>query len=274
MSAPTLREVQQWMQSQIRPGSRGGRAAALNPQRGSPGEARLAVYAGGYQTRVREALAEVYEAVHRVLGEGPFEALSRAYAERHPSHDYNLSLTGRHLPEFLAGSSWAERLPFLPDLARLEWTVCRAFHAADRPPCDVRPLAALPLDAWTGVRVGFQPSVAIVSSAWPVLDLWEARQQPSGTIDIALVNRPQDVLVFRRGLEVRCARLDVGQKRVLERLLAGEPLGRALDALQGTNDQAEPPVASWFFVWASNGLIAQIDLPLAPSGSCATIPTP
>ena len=274
MSAPTLREVQQWMKSQIRPGSPGGRAAALNPQRGSPGEERLAVYAGGYQTRMREALAEVYEAVHRVLGEGPFEALSRAYAERHPSHDYNLSLSGRHLPEFLAASSWSERLPFLPDLARLEWAVCLAFHAQERPPCDLRRLAAAAPEAWARVRVVFQPSVAVVSSRWPILDIWAVRQEPPGAINIALEGRPQDVLVCRRELQVRCEALEHGQALVLEPLLAGQPLGQALEALQGAEGREESPVAAWFAGWATRGLIAELDLPLAPSTGCATIPSP
>jgi len=258
MTDPSLRELQRWMQSRIRPSAAGGSGAALevlNPQRGVPGTERLAVYAGGYVARIRQALAEVYEAIHHVVGERAFTELSHGYAQRHPSHEHNLSLAGRHLPAFLAEWPLTARLPFLPDLARLEWAVCRAFHAFEQPPLDVGRLSGLPLEAWDRARIVFQPSVGVVASAWPILDLWAARTTPRSAITIDLVDRPQRVLVFRQQLQVRCELVDERRCAVLEGLLAGRTLGAVCAALAAQAGQEAPPLAEWFAGWAARGLI-------------------
>lgn len=261
MGEPSLRELQQWMQSRIRP-TAGTLSTELerhvNPQRGTPGIERLSVYAGGYVARTRAALAEAYEAVHHVLGERAFAALAQRYAARFPSHDYNLNVRGRHLPECLTTDPLAGRLPFLPDLARLEWLVSQAFHAFEQPLLDPASLGGFSLDDWDRVRVVFQPSVGVVASPWPILDIWEARTRPRHEVDIALVNRPQRVLVFRQGLTVKCEPLEEPPYTLLEGLLAGRTLGTVCQTLATT---AEQPLAvtEWFSHWRARGLILRCE---------------
>ncbi len=259
MTSPSLRDVQRWMQARILPG--GGATAseasvALCPQGGAPGVERLAVYAGGYLARVEEALAEVYPAVRQVLGHGVFTELAQAYAAQVPSHDYNLSFAGRHLAEFLSAWPRTRELPFLPDLARLEWAVSEAFHAFEVPPLALETLADHPVEAWDQLRLGFQPSVRCVTSVWPILDIWEARTRPVDTVRIALVDRPQQVLVARRGMQVVCAPLTPWQAQFLTFLLAGQSLGAACQQLAEAAGEAPVPVADWCAAWARDGLIA------------------
>ena len=262
MTSPSLQEVQRWVQARVRP--QGTAIAAtmpaglLNAQRGTPGEERLAVYADGYVTRMREALTEVYEAVHHVLGDRPFHALAHAYAARHPSHDYNLSFAGRHLPRFLRQWPQTERLPFLPDLARLEWAIAEAVHAFDERPLDPQRLAELPLEAWDRTRLALQPSVRLLSSAWPIADIWQARTQPREQVSIDLVDRPQRVLVFRYELQPRCVVVDARQYAVLEGLVAGRALGEVCGALAHDAGDDPLPLTDWFAAWATHGLFRDV----------------
>ncbi len=260
MDAPSLRELQQWMTSRIAPGRSPAaeETSILNPQGGEPGAARLAVYGDGYLVRIREALAEVFEAVRHLLGSTEFAVLAADYARQHPSTEYNLSLAGRHLPEYLADSAHGRRLPFLSDLARLEWAVSQAFHAFDQPPLDPARLASLPLDAWERARLALQPSVAVVSSSWPIVDLWEARTVPREQIGIDLIDRPQQALITRHGEHVRCERIDPAPAQLLTGLLAGRALGEVCAELEAADEP--PPVAAWFSTWASRGLLVRVDL--------------
>ena len=232
---------------------------AFNLQRGTPGEERLSVYAVGYLVRFREALTEVYEAIHHVLGEHAFAELARDYAQRYPSHDYNLSLIGRHLPEFLVSCPLTSQLPFLPDLARLEWLVCQAFHAFDQPSLDPLRFAARPLETWEQTRLIFQPSVGLMASAWPILDIWQARTQPRDAVDVDLVNRPQHVLVFRHELQVRCESIEAHQSQLLSGLLGGRTLGAMCDELADDVGDAPLPLAEWFSHWVGYGLLARVE---------------
>ena len=261
MNSPSLRDVQQWFASRVSPRQVPDATGPdlLNAQRGTPGTARLSVYAGGYIARIRQALAEVYPAVAHVVGEGVFTELAGDYARAHPSHEYNLSFAGRHLPDFLASWPRTAQLPFLPDLARLEWLVCMAFHAFDEPPMDLRVLTQMSPAAWERLRLVFQPSVGVAASAWPILDMWTARTRPRDEIAIDLVNRPQHVLVSRQGIQVRCALLDPAQHEVLAALLAGETLGKVCGRLAASGASEMSPVGAWFSAWAQQGLIIRCD---------------
>ena len=257
---PSLAEFQRLMKSCIRPGPAARPAGAqewLNAQRGTPASERLKVYAEGYLVRMREALEEVYEAVRFVVGEREFGALAQAYAAAHPSHDYSLSLVGRALPEFLAGAPVTRGLPFLPDLARLEWLICQAFHAFEQPPLDRAVLASVPTDQWERLQLGFQPSVGLAASAWPILDIWNARRGPRDTVDLTVADRPQRVLVFRRELSVQCEALDEPQFTLLAALLAGRALGEACGAVRASDPLA---LTSWFARWMGGGLIVRAEL--------------
>lgn len=264
MPGPSLRDVQQWMQQRILPATAAQAAAApavaLNPQRGTPGLQRMEVYADGYVARTREALAEVFEAVQHVIGEHRFTHLAERYAVAHPSQDYNLSLAGRHLPGFLRTSPLLTEWPFLADLAQLEWLMSAAFHAPQQPPLVPARWTALTMEQWDQVRLAFQPSAACVCSAWPVRDIWQARQTPRAAVDIDLVNRPQRVLVYRRELTVRVELLEEAEALVLEGLLAGQTLGAVCERLAQRDGAAIPPLGAWFARWMAAGLITDLVL--------------
>lgn len=259
MSAPSLSTLQRWMKRRIQPGTPSdeeGLSSVLNPQGGEPGWRRLAVYAQGYDARVHDALAEVYEAIRHVIGARAFMELARGYAERCRSHEANLSMVGRHLPAFLSTSSWQERLPFLRDLATLEWRVQEAFHARERTPLHPATLSAMAPEAWAQLRFMFQPSVSLVDSAWPIVSIWEARTQPREAIAIPLHGRPQCALVFRHGFSVRCEAVSPAQRLLLSGLLAGRSLGAVCAELAGTAGHHPQQLTEWFLAWTEAGLIA------------------
>ncbi len=256
----SLVEVQRLMKSAIQPN--GGEEAAtrlgpfLNPQRGVPGKDRISTYSSGYLARIAEALEEIYEAVKFVLGKEAFMEMAEDYASHHPSRDYNLSFAGRHLPEYLLHSRFVEKLPFLPDLAELEWRVSQSFHAFEAPPFDSSSLAGSSAEEWESLRFSFQPSVSVLSSPWPVLEIWNARKHPVKELNVDLINRPQDVLVFRKGAEVQCELLTAQQTRLLQGLLAGRALGEICEALADTAEEAIP-LSDWFGGWVANGLFSK-----------------
>ena len=233
----------------------------LNPQGGVPGEERMAVYADGYAARLNEALAEVYEAVQHLLGKEAFIELTQSYLQQNPSHSHNLSHVGQNMPSFIQNTRFAAELPFLPDLARLELEVAQAFHSFGQPAFDAGCLAALSEEAWEKMRVFFQPFVRLVSSEWPILDIWRARKEPLSEMKVDLVNRPQSVLVHRNGLDVTCEAIDKVQRELLESLLKGAELGETCQRLAETAGTQELPLEQWFSSWTAHGLIVRVALP-------------
>jgi len=94
----------------------------------------------------------------------------------------------------------------LPDVARLEWALNAALHADDGVPLDLARLRQLDADQSERVMFEFEPSVALVASAYPVDQIWRANQpdaDPGTVVDlwdggVALeVRRLEDDVVFR-----------------------------------------------------------------------------
>jgi putative DNA-binding protein len=221
---------------------------------------RLQVYAGGYPVRVQEALAETYPAVAHLVGDGAFAALARRFAAAVPLHSYNLNDAGLELPAFLRSDRLTADLPFLPDLALLEWHVARAFHAYEQAPLDPATLSGWGVDEWQHAAVRFQPAVAVVTSNWPIRELWECRETPLEAIDIDLRGRADRVLIQRAGFAVVCASVDEDEAGVLGALLAGETLGVALASV-GDREDGSADVSAWFARWMAGDMITGCELP-------------
>jgi hypothetical protein len=216
---------------------------------------RLAVYTGGYPVRVQDALAETYPAVMRLVGCDGFEHLARRYAKSVALTSYNLSDAGAQMPAFLRSDPLGRELPMLPDLAELEWQVARAFHATERAPLDPTTLG-WSLDDWASASLVFQPSVAVVSSPWPLLQLWAARddEAPAPTA-IAPVACPEHIVVRRVDLTVRCECVSAAEAQALRLLLADGRLDNAAEQLDAAGYDAAGVFES-FGRWVSAGMIA------------------
>ena len=224
---------------------------------------RLAVYQGGYPARVREALEQCYPATNRILGSGSFASLARRYLPFAPHGWCNLNSIGRNLPTLLSddpgdpGDLLTTELPFLPDLARLEWAVYRAFHATLDPPCDLAVCEDWSIEQWSAVRFEIRSDVAVVTSAWPIRDLWAVRDTPREEIDVALVDRPQTVAVARSGFDVEVRVLEESESTVARSLLRGDRLGEAMQELARTGAD-ERAASALLSRWAGQGWITAL----------------
>lgn len=260
---PALRQLQQVMAGRIRrqaidDTSLADALAWITVPDGDDPRQRLAIYVDGYPARMHEALREAFPAIAHIVGAPGFIALVDRYCSTVDSRAMNLNAIGEEFPPFLHSDISASGLPFLPDLARLEWLVQRAFHAPREAPIEPAAMRPEPGVAWENVRLRFQPSLGVLRSAWPVLDLWQARETPREEIDIELVDRPQAVLVQRNGFEVHAHPIEDAEAFLLEALLSGASLSAAIEsASRRPFDPAR--VTEWFASWMATGKIMRIE---------------
>src|SRR5262245_50676916 len=118
---------------------------------------RLGVYRSNLVGSTTHALTAAYPVVAKVVGAEFFAAMAREFAKCVPSKDGDLNWFGVQLAEFLEGFAPVRELPYLPDLARLEWSVHRAHYAADVAPLDVIRLAGVAPAEQPGLRLLLNP---------------------------------------------------------------------------------------------------------------------
>lgn len=198
------------------------------------GHAGLAVYRNAVRANYRNALAASYPVVRALTGTPFFHAAVDAFVAAEPSRCGDLNAYGDAFPAFLAAYPHARELPYLPDVARLEWAQDEAARAADADDTPERTLAALGAVAAADLatcRVRVDPSCRLLHSPHPVLRIWQVHQDGfAGDPQVDLAAGPDRLLVRRRGWEVVIERVPAGAFAWLAALAAGADLSAALDA--------------------------------------------
>lgn len=197
---------------------------------GGPGPRRgFAVYRNNSVMALIGALAERFPVTLQLVGEEFFRAMARSYAGAHRPRTPLLMHYGDDFPDFIARFAPAETVPYLPDVARLEFAVGEAYHAADAEPLDLRVFAATTPAALLECRLTLHPSTRILRSAYPVADIWLAHQG-AGRMEPPARWDPQDVLIVRPQADVDVGTLAPGQHAFLGAILDGRRVDGAAGA--------------------------------------------
>jgi hypothetical protein len=201
----------------------------LRTWNGSDPAVRFAVYRNNVIVTLTETLASTFPAVKRLVGDEFFAAMAGVFVRAHPARSPILAEYGADFAEFLAGFEPVAQLPYLPDVARLEFAMLRAYHAADATPLGAEALAAAPAEQVGEIRLVLHPSVRTVRSPFAIVTLVEANRA-AGDVPPIDAGHPEDALVARPHLDVGVYRLSPGVATFLNRLATGEALGAAAGA--------------------------------------------
>ena len=110
------------------------------------------------------------------------------------------------------------------------------------------------------------PGTRVLSSQWPVCDLWGTQFQERDAIDVKLVDRPERAWVYRHGFDVRVESVSETETVAIRALMAGERLGPVLEQLEALGAGHEA-VFEFFSRWVERGQIARCAIaPAAPPG--------
>ena len=228
-AAPSLLEIQRALRACLVAHDDGGISTHVAGAGIGAGE-RLGIYRNTFVSVLTTALRLSYPAVHRLVGADFFEGTAYSFIERHPPKAACLDDYGVEFPTFLWGFAPVSPLPYLPDVARLEWAVGRALHAADAEPLDARRLATLGDAEQARVIFVPHPSLAFVQVRHPADGIWRAvlEEDDAALSAIDPAASPAWLLVQRlpQGVEVR--RMGEPAWRFTAALCAGRPLAAAL----------------------------------------------
>lgn len=204
------------------------------------------VHRNNMMVALTDVLASVFPVTRALVGEDFFGAMAREYVRIDPPRSPIMALYGRGFPDFIEGHAPASSIDYLADVARLEHLRGEAFHAADGDELDStqwHALLANPVQL-ASTRVRLQPACSWLSSASPILSIWQAHQTPDPQRDVVLAEldlcNGEDVLVHRPQWDVQQLALPAGGILWLDALHAGATLGEALQHVQANTSEASP----------------------------------
>ena len=173
------------------------------------------------------ALRGRYPVIERLVGEDFFEAAAGHFIEAHPPRSPMLIDYGEGFSAFLESFEPASALPYLADVARLEWLRHRAYHAADRKALGPSDLARTPSDRAFALTFEFHPSAALIVSPYPIVSIWETNAHDAETRPIGPDLAGEAALIVRPDDDVLVVRLDEAEHAFTAALSEGATLGKA-----------------------------------------------
>ena len=226
--SPTLAELQLAVRRGLG-GAADDAAAWIEPDGLAPG-ARLSIYRNTATSVLVNALRLAFPAVQRLVGAECFEGAARRFVDVSSPRSAWLEEYGAAFPTFLAQLSDLASIPYLADVAHLEWQVNVVLHAPAFPALDLTGLASLDDGALGALRLRPHPAARLVRCDFPADTIWRAvlEQDTPGMQVIRLDDGPVHLLVQRVTEGVDMIRLGNGEYRIATALFAGEPVRDAL----------------------------------------------
>ncbi len=199
---------------------------------------RLAVYRNTALSGLCDALRLSYPLIEKVVGTPFFDQTALAFARVNPPADPVLARYGAGFPAFLESLSSLAALPYLPDLARLEWAIDQVGY---EPTVEDRGVT-LEVEGRIAT-VTLSPSLRLLATATSVLPLWRALDagddEGLGAVDW---NAGPQFLAVHYGKDgVRITPLSESAWRLAAALLAGDDLDMATEAAEAAIELLSTP---------------------------------
>lgn len=191
-------------------------------------QARFDVHRNNVSHARIETLRSIFPVVQQLVGQEFFTALARAFIEHAPPTSPLLFRYGGDFADFVSGFPPASSVPYLCDIARIEWLRLQAYHAEDADPLGLVALAEVPPDELPALQLGLHPSLGIVRSRWPVFSIWANSLDPNEEYLVDM-DDAQSVLVLRVDLQVQTMPMSDAAARFLNELVHGARLGAAAE---------------------------------------------
>jgi len=192
---------------------------------------RLKIYRNNIVSNLTNALLATYPLIRKLTGEDFTTSLLRSYALKNPPHEACLARYGAGLDEFIKTFTPAQSLPYLPDVARLEWAINEAYYAADDKALTPQDLQNLSVESMSEVHLQPRSSVRLLESRWPLEAIrafcLNHNENSDDTLDLG--QGGCQLMVFRSGLSVEVGSLEPAAYDFLQSLASQKTLGESLE---------------------------------------------
>jgi hypothetical protein len=199
-------------------------AGLTNPD-GAQASKRFDVYRNNVAVSLSDALEAAFPVIRKLVGDNFFRAMASVYLRKHPPKSPLMMFYGDAMPQFLRRFAPAQSLPYLPDIAKLELAMRRAYHAADAQTVDPQALGALAPDALLASRLRIAPAVQVLTSDFPIHAIYLANTTTNAPKPVMT---PQSLVITRATFDPQVHLIDRAAATCISALIAGSPLGETL----------------------------------------------
>ena len=201
----------------------------LEPKKGNVTQ-RLGIYSNNYDASLNGILKKRYPVCLQLVGEDFFVMMTRAFIEQTPSTCLSVDDYGEQFGLFIDHYAPANCLPYLPDVARLEWAWAQAYFGPDIGPIDFAIFADLQSKMADNFVFDLAANAVLLQSQYPIDQIWQLHQNDfDPQASIHMDQTQMQCIVWRRQWEVLIERLTTDEWEVLKLFHAGAHLAEVCE---------------------------------------------
>ncbi|TGK90081.1 DUF2063 domain-containing protein [Leptospira bourretii] len=211
------------------------------------------VYKNAYLYRMKEVMADNFEAVNFVLGENLFDLAIEKFIQINNHKSYDLSKYGENFPSFL--SEMFPEFPFLKNLAEFEIQFTDCFHAKENRSFDFTILKNQ-TDLENSV-FEFGESVKLIQNQFSIYSIWKNRKSKLPP-DVSKIETQEFLLLYKQNSNIYVLTLEPFEFYFINLLQKGETVIESLNKI-GSNFQLNPEtISNLFGKISTSGIIKNI----------------
>jgi hypothetical protein len=196
----------------------------------------IEVYQNNTRERLRSVLTQAYPVCRELIGARCFNQLTLAHVQEHPCRTHDLDNYGAEFPETVRNVLQEQALlrdsvPYLVDMAKLEWLAHRAYFAPPRSRFDFEAFAPLDEQAYLAVRFELAADLALLELDWPITTVWQMHQPENEVQAVSLAAQQEYVVVERLQYRTQVAAIEQPLFEALSLISRGEPLQALIESL-------------------------------------------
>lgn len=192
-----------------------------------PAEQLIQIYRNNFIISLSEVLEATYPCTLAVVGEECFAQLARQHVLAQPLEEGNVSHYGdglantiEHLPSLM------EAVPYLADLARLEWIVDQVSQQAPcMPDFPFHQLSQITEDNIGQLQLNVAEPTRCIDSAYPIASLWQMISNEQ--IEELDLTQPESVIVQAQTARMLVLACSPDATALLRLCQQSQPLGKA-----------------------------------------------
>ncbi|WP_163133640.1 DNA-binding domain-containing protein [Agarivorans sp. Alg241-V36] len=190
----------------------------------SPDES-MQIYQNNYLLSLSEALSATYPTVQKLVGEDYFKFVAKSFILQHGHNQGDLNLFGHGFNQFLQQQDALAQLPYLADIAQLDWLIEQtAGQALPSQYFTVEALQSIPVEQLGDVVLHLAPHQSLLASQYPVFAIYQMVQQDQVE---AIELDEQDFVLFSKqpNFEVQLEQISTVSYEFLSHCQQQRPLG-------------------------------------------------
>jgi hypothetical protein len=218
-------------------------------------QALFHIYRSSMQGRFQKTLKTIYPVCHQLVGSDFFIGMANGYINQTPSYSTDLNAYGITFATFIAQYPPAASLPYLSDVAHLEWAWHFLYTAPDTQTFDFQKLANQEAAHLPSITFTLPPQSTLIASPYPIHLIWEMNQDnPTHQNDLVLEeNKTFYLFLWHQNHQRQMTLLTAPEWQILTWIKQNSTLGE----LTTLSSSAQPniPLSDMLPVLIKNGYI-------------------